>query len=133
MKKYRDEICKIGGCPNPDVCLGLCPFLKYIDGKCKAKEVLMSNLLNSDNIDHKNANEVLVELSEDREIRQGTNHTRAMQKLEQIKKLVSEADSLPFYSKRKFAIHALVLLGFLEIDIAGFFNLSRVQIWRLRK
>jgi len=127
LTKYRDDVCKIGKCVNVGVCLGLCPLVQDVDGTGKSKEPLLNDIVkNTDISADRDYNAELSGLASDRENRMESDFDRMCE-------LVAESQKLPFYHKRKIAITILLTLGFLKIDIEGFFKLSHVQLWRIRK
>lgn len=120
MKKYRDDVCRIGNCGNVEVCLELCPLLKYANGKSKSKEVLMSNLIEPEKIEYKDYKETLSELAEDREIREE-------QRKEKLLCLINsphDRDNLI-----KFAIVA----GYDPKELSKYYSLSLQQIYKIIK
>jgi putative NADPH-quinone reductase len=126
VKKYRDDVCRIGKCVNQDTCVGLCPALKYVNGKSQSKEVLLSNLINPDNKEFRDYKEAINELAENRSIKYESI-------FERMTELTDNMESISFYSRRKIAIVILLSLGFIKNDIAGFFHISLRQIFRLTK
>jgi hypothetical protein len=121
MKKYRDDICRLTNCVNLDVCLGLCGFLRdVVNGKNKAKEILMSNLVEPEKIEYKDYKETLSELAEDMEIREE-------QRKEKLLCLINsphDRDNLI-----KFAIVA----GYDPKELSKYYSLSLQQIYKIIK
>lgn len=117
MKKYRDDICRIGKCVNVGVCLGLCPLVKHTDGKSKSKEVLLSSLTESDNLEYRDYKADIAERAEDIEERE----LRQKEKLQ----LISDEPNSP----KKFYELAL-LAGFTVDDIAAYTHRHRSVIYR---
>lgn len=120
MKKYRDDVCRLGKCVNLEVCLGLCPALKYVNGKSQSKEVLLSNLINPENQEFRDYKETLSELAEDRE-------TRNQKRLEKLEQILTEPNT-----RNKLILFAF-LAGYSQVDIADYFNLSTVRIFQIIK
>jgi hypothetical protein len=121
LKKYRDDICRIGPCPNVGVCLGLCPLVKHTDGNSRSKEVLLSNLVNPDNIEFRDYKSTISEMAEDQITRQEAIFERLVE-------LTENMEQTSFYHRRKIAISILLDLHFKKHDIA---KMLRMSIWRL--
>lgn len=120
MKKYRDDVCKIGKCVNVEICQGLCPPLLYVNGKSKSKELLLSNLVGADKIEYQDYNEKISELAEDREI-------KAHQRQEKLENILLEPNSI-----NKF-VKLAILAGYPKTEVAEYCHLSRFQIHRIIK
>jgi DNA-directed RNA polymerase specialized sigma24 family protein len=115
MKKYRDDVCRLGKCVNIEVCKGLCPPISWLNGKGKSKEVLLSNLTNKENLEYINYNDTLSELSNDREIKE-------QRRIERLEKILTEPND-----RGKF-IKLALLAGFKQADIAQYFKISKQGI-----
>ena len=120
MKKYRDDVCRIGQCVNVEVCKGLCPALKYVNGKSKSKEILLSNLINTDNLEYKDYKTELSELAQDREIKEQT-------RIEKLELLLAEPNT-----RDKF-IKLALLAGFKVPEIAVHCRVHRSRIYQIIK
>ena len=120
MTKYRDDVCKFGKCVNVKVCLGLCPLVKYTDGNSKSKEVLLSTLTETENLEYKNYNDEISERAED--------HTQKEQRRrEKLDRILSEPNT-----RDKF-IKLALLAGFNQSEIAVHFRLHRSRICQIVK
>ncbi len=126
MKNINKPICS--RCVNNEICLGDCEPVKWINGNAKSKEVLLSNLVNTQNIEYKDYKETLSELSDDKENRLEGDFERVRELVEGMR------DSTPsFYHKRKIAIIALLLLGYTKKDISIFFKIDYSLVYRIIK
>ena len=120
MKKYRDEICRIGKCVNVDICKGLCPCLKFINGKSKSKEVLLSNLTESENLEYRDYKADIAERAEDIE-------ERELRRKEKLQQILDEPNSPKKY-------YELALLANFTVDeIAAYTHRHRSVIYRIIK
>ena len=108
MTKYRDEVCRLGKCPNHP-CNGLCPPLQYVNGRSQSKEVLLSNLMATDNLEFRDYKDTLSELAEDRE-------TRDKRRKEKLEVMLSAPNT-----REKF-IKLALMAGFTQNEVSIFFN-----------
>jgi DNA-directed RNA polymerase specialized sigma subunit len=120
LKKYRDDVCRIGKCVNLEVCKGLCVPMKFVDGRGKCKEVLFSNLTKSENLEVRDYKADIAERAEDIEERESRRTERLLQ-------ILSEPNS-----EEKFMALAL-LAGFKVPEIAVHCRVSRSRIYQIIK
>jgi DNA-directed RNA polymerase specialized sigma subunit len=120
LKKYRDDICRIGKCVNLEVCVGLCPFLRHVNGRGKSKEVLLSNLTKSENLEYRDYKSDIAELAEDIE-------EKEQRRTERLELILSEPNS-----EKKFITLAL-LAGFKVPEIAEHCRVHRSWIYQIIK
>ena len=120
MKKYRDDVCRIGKCVNLEVCKGLCVPMKFVDGRGKCKEVLFSNLTKSENLEVRDYKADIAERAEDIEERESRRTERLLQ-------ILSEPNS-----EEKFMALAL-LAGFKVPEIAVYCRVHRSRIYQIIK
>ena len=126
MKKYRDEICRLGKCPNVGVCKGLCPPLVYVNGKSKSKEVLLSNLIDPEKIEFRDYKADLIALAED-------NANKKESTFERMIELTDGIDSLSFYHQRKIAAVILLTLNFRKPFLEKCFKVGTTTLWKILK
>ena len=126
MKKFRDDICRIGKCVNVGVCLGLCPLVDNVNGKVKSKEVLLSNLVNSQNLEFRDYKAYISELYENQ---QAKNESV----FERMSELTEGMEKIKFSEKRKIAGIVLLALRFSPKDIAKIFKLSLRRFYEVMK
>lgn len=119
MKKYRDDVCRLGKCVNHP-CKGLCAPLIFVNGKAKSKEILVSNLVDPEKIEYQNYNEVISELAEDH-----------LHREEHLKEKMLEILTIP--NDRDKLIALAQLAGFDNEGIAGYLKLSIRRIQQLTK
>ena len=120
MKKYRDDVCRIGKCVNLEVCKGFCVPMRFVDGRGKCKEVLFSNLTKSENLEVRDYKADIAERAEDIEERESRRTERLLQ-------ILSEPNS-----EEKFMALAL-LAGFKVPEIAVHCRVSRSRIYQIIK
>lgn len=119
--KYRDDICRLTNCVNLKVCLGLCGFMKdVVNNQSSAKEVLLSNLVSSDNLEFRDYKETLAELAEDRAVRD--SHRR-----EKLAAILSAPNT-----REKF-IKLALMAGFTQKEVSIFFKLTPGRICQIIK
>jgi hypothetical protein len=129
LKKFKDDICKIGKCVNVDVCLGLCPCLKYVNGKSKSKEPLLSDIIKNNDISaDRDYNAELSELADDHQNKMESMFERMTELVEGMKNKI-----IPFYEKRKIAAVVLVTIGFTKKDVEDILKVSSWNLWRILK
>ena len=112
MAKYRDDVCRIGKCPNHP-CKGLCPLLVTVNGKTARKEPLARDIFTDVSQADQDYNTILAERISDHNER------------------VDNIKNIP--DKRKRFIAAGLSVNLTKTDIARFMQLSRVQIWNISK
>jgi hypothetical protein len=66
-KKIKDEICK--QCVNQEVCIGLCPLIKSVNGRAETQEVIPSTPVIRRGIEQQDYNQILYELISDQQAR----------------------------------------------------------------
>ena len=115
--KYRDDVCRLGKCPNCEICAGLCPPLQYVNGRSQSKEILLSNLIRSDNVEYRDYKEVITELSEDREAKRSKRLEKALKETNTRKKFIKIA----------------LLAGYTQAEISLFFKLTPGRICQIIK
>lgn len=116
MKKYRDEICRLGQCANIEICKELCPPLRWINGKAKTKEILLSNVRKTKTLEYKNYNESLAELAEH------TQNVRLQRQEKIIEILYNQANN------RTKLIKLAILAGYSQTEIAHYMRISPARI-----
>ena len=117
--KYRDDVCRLGKCKNHP-CNNLCAPLIFVNGKSKSKEVLLSNLVSSDNLEFRDYKETLAELAEDRAVRD--SHRR-----EKLAAILSAPNT-----REKF-IKLALMAGFTQKEVSIFFKLTPGRICQIIK
>lgn len=117
--KYRDDVCRLGKCRNHP-CNNLCAPLIFVNGKSKSKEVLLSNLISSDNLEFRDYKETLAELAEDRAVRDS-------QRREKLAAILSAPNT-----REKF-IKLALMAGFTQKEVSIFFKLTPGRICQIIK
>ena len=117
--KYRDDVCRLGKCKNHP-CNHLCAPLIFVNGKSKSKEVLLSNLVSSDNLEFRDYKETLAELAEDRAVRDS-------QRREKLAAILSAPNT-----REKF-IKLALMAGFTQKEVSIFFKLTPGRICQIIK
>ena len=129
MTKYRDDVCKILKCVNVDVCRGLCPLVKDVNGKGKSKEPFINDIYKSTDISSdRDYNASLAELSSDQSNRMESIFERMTELIEGMQNKI-----IPFYEKRKIAAIVLVTIGFTKKDVEDILKISSWNLWRILK
>ena len=117
--KYRDDVCRLGKCKNHP-CNHLCAPLIFVNGKSKSKEVLLSNLVSSDNLEFRDYKETIAELAEDRAVRDS-------QRREKLAAILSGPNT-----REKF-IKLALMAGFTQKEVSIFFKLTPGRICQIIK
>ncbi len=115
MTKFRDDICKIGKCPNHP-CKGLCPLLIYTKegDRNSTRELLSAEIFTNDNIPTgKDYNTELAERIEDYNVR------------------VDNIKNIP--DTRSRAIAAMLSVNINKTQIAGLLHLTVQHLRRISK
>jgi len=114
---------------NVDVCRGLCPLVKDVNGKGKSKEPFINDIYKSTDISSdRDYNASLAELSSDQSNRMESIFERMTELIEGMQNKI-----IPFYEKRKIAAIVLVTIGFTKKDVEDILKISSWNLWRILK
>lgn len=117
--KYRDDVCRLGKCKNHP-CEHLCAPLVFVNGRSQSKEVLLYNLMASDNLEYRDYKDTLSELAEDRE-------NRDLRRKEKLEQMLGEPNT-----REKF-IKIALMAGYTQNEISIFFKLTPGRICQIIK
>lgn len=112
-------MCRLGKCKNHP-CEHLCAPLVYVNGRSQSKEVLLSNLMATDNLEFRDYKDTLSELAEDRE-------NRDLRRKEKLEQMLGEPNT-----REKF-IKIALMAGYTQNEISIFFKLTPGRICQIIK
>jgi len=110
MKNINKPICE--KCINREICRGECPPVQWINGTKARREPLVNDILAENINNEKNYNEIIGEISGDRQ-----------QKMSRILEIADQRDKL---------IMLALMAGYLQNEISDCFKISLRQIYNIK-